>query len=145
MISAGSTSWSACSPNKPRRSASPTPGISAERSANYDSTCSPSKPGSPTEVPLLERMHHKRRRILHRRGFRIVTAAPGSDIPVVAQPTSQQTSPLHHTPAGPAFPATPPSAAEVRAWAKQQGINVPSRGKLSKVVLDEYYAAHPVI
>jgi hypothetical protein len=32
----------------------------------------------------------------------------------------------------------PPSDAEVRAWAKEVGIDVPARGRLSKDVIDQY-------
>lgn len=44
MTSAGSISWSACLPSKPKRWASLTPGISAVRSANYGSTYLPGRP-----------------------------------------------------------------------------------------------------
>jgi superfamily II DNA or RNA helicase len=48
------------------------------------------------EVPLQERVHHKRRRILHKQGFTTTTAAPGT-----------------------ASLPTPSTTAEVRAWAHQ--------------------------
>jgi hypothetical protein len=34
--------------------------------------------------------------------------------------------------------AAGPSTAEVRVWAQQQGIDVPSRGRLPKALLDQY-------
>ncbi|MGH3157751.1 MAG: Lsr2 family DNA-binding protein [Streptosporangiaceae bacterium] len=94
------------------------------------------------EVPMLEHMHHKRRRILHRRGF-TTTSAPDTETPAVAHLTGPPTPQRHHTPTGPTSPPAPPTAAQVRAWAKQQGINVPHRGKLSTAVWDQYHAAHP--
>lgn len=36
-------------------------------------------------------------------------------------------------------PATP----VIRKWAQGQGINVPDRGRVSKEVREQYYAAHP--
>lgn len=35
-----------------------------------------------------------------------------------------------------------PAAVDVRAWAKEQGLDVPARGKLSADVIDAYKAAH---
>jgi ERCC4 domain/Lsr2 len=43
--------------------------------------------------------------------------------------------------AGP-VPPPPPTTAEVRAWARQQGIDVPDRGRLRPEVWEEYAAAH---
>jgi superfamily II DNA or RNA helicase len=95
------------------------------------------------EVPLLERMHHKRRRILRKRGFTTTAAAPGTGTPAATLLTEPSAPRRHCAPTDPASPPTPPATAHVRAWARQQGINVPQRGKLSTAVWDQYHAAHP--
>jgi superfamily II DNA or RNA helicase len=95
------------------------------------------------EVPLLERMHHKRRRILHKRGFATTAAAPNAAI-LAATHLTEPSAPLpHHIPTGPTPPPAPPTTAEIRAWARKQGMTVSQRGKLSSVIWDQYYAAHP--
>ncbi|MFC8521169.1 histone-like nucleoid-structuring protein Lsr2 [Streptomyces sp. NPDC057257] len=35
-----------------------------------------------------------------------------------------------------------PSVAEVRAWAREQGIDVPSRGRLRTQIWDAWHATH---
>jgi superfamily II DNA or RNA helicase len=95
------------------------------------------------EVPLLERMHHKRRRILRKRGFTTAAAAPDGDTPPAAHLIWPPGPPWRRASTGPvAAPPAPPAAAEVRAWARQQGITVSQRGKLSTAVWDQYHAAH---
>ncbi|WP_438289532.1 DEAD/DEAH box helicase family protein [Streptomyces sp. HUAS TT7] len=85
-------------------------------------------------VPLLERMHHKRRRILDLRGFTTTTPdslpAPPPCAPV---PAARQPHPR----------AAEPSATAVRAWAREQGMNVPPRGRLRTQVWDAWHTAHP--
>ncbi len=44
--------------------------------------------------------------------------------------------------AGPLAPA-PPTAAAVRAWARDAGIDVPERGRVPRAVLGAYWEAHP--
>lgn len=39
-------------------------------------------------------------------------------------------------------PADPPAAKDVRAWAKEKGIEVPARGALPEAVVAQYVAAH---
>lgn len=51
---------------------------------------------------------------------------------------AEQTPP---PPAGPA-PDTAPTAADVRTWAAEQGIEVSAKGKLPQDVVDAYVAAH---
>ena len=48
---------------------------------------------------------------------------------------------LGATPVASAEPG--PSSAEVRAWAADEGIAVPPRGKLGREIRDAWHAAHP--
>nr|WP_277751792.1 DEAD/DEAH box helicase family protein [Streptomyces orinoci] len=88
------------------------------------------------DVPLLERMHHKRRRILQRRGFEVTstenlpTAVPRAAVPAHGRPADKAPS-----------PAAPP-VAEVRRWAKDRGMDVPSRGRLGSGIWEAWHAAH---
>lgn len=92
------------------------------------------------DVPWLERMHHKRRRILERRGF---TATSLDQLP---QPSTRPVVPARRRPA-PAPAAANPPVAQVRQWAKDQGMDVPDRGRLRSDIWDAWHAAHaqPVV
>jgi superfamily II DNA or RNA helicase len=89
------------------------------------------------EVPMLQRMHHKRRRLLEKRGF----TASGTTSPVETESNCD----VHATPVTRQMTTAGPSAtaAQVRAWARGQGLDVPARGKLRAELWDEYHAAHP--
>ncbi|MET7728832.1 Lsr2 family DNA-binding protein [Streptomyces mirabilis] len=79
-------------------------------------------------------MHHKRRRILERRGFtttapeNLPPAPPRAPVPAARQPRPS---------------ALPPSVAEVRAWAREQDMDVPPRGRLRAQIWEAWNAAHP--
>ncbi|MFF0448077.1 DEAD/DEAH box helicase family protein [Streptomyces sp. NPDC004609] len=88
------------------------------------------------DVPWLERMHHKRRRILERRGF---TATTANNLP---QPSAHPVVPPRRRPE-PSRSATTPPVAEVRRWAKDQGLDVPPRGRLRSDIWDAWHEAHP--
>jgi len=54
---------------------------------------------------------------------------------LVSEPPPPETEP---EPDAEAEEASQPSDADVRAWAKANGIDVPARGRLSKDVVDQY-------
>lgn len=60
-------------------------------------------------------------------------AATEAEEPVVAEPEQVPGSPA---------PDTAPAPKDVRAWATEQGIEVPARGKLPDAVVEQYQAAH---
>ncbi|QWQ44798.1 DEAD/DEAH box helicase family protein [Streptomyces sp. YPW6] len=88
------------------------------------------------DVPWLERMHHKRRRILERRGF------TATNPETLLQPPAQPVVPARHRPE-PSQSAPTPPVAEVRRWAKDQGMDVPPRGRLRSDIWDAWHEAHP--
>jgi superfamily II DNA or RNA helicase len=89
------------------------------------------------EVPTLQRMHHKRRRLLEKRGF-----TTGTIVHTRTENTRLNTGEAPTTePAAITAPAV--TAAQVRTWARGQGLDVPARGKLRAEVWDTYNAAHP--
>ncbi|MFE0645949.1 DEAD/DEAH box helicase family protein [Streptomyces sp. NPDC058877] len=88
------------------------------------------------DVPWLERMHHKRRRILERRGFTATTPE------ALLQPPAQPVVPARHRPE-PSQSAPTPPVAEVRRWAKDQGMDVPPQGRLRSDIWDAWHEAHP--
>ena len=86
-----------------------------------------------TRVPMLTRMHGKRLTAYKRIGFTNsvigeIPLFPGTEIAALA-------------PASPSEPAAVP-AAEVRAWAKKNGLNIPDHGRLRPEIWDQYRVAH---
>jgi superfamily II DNA or RNA helicase len=88
-----------------------------------------------TKVPMLTRMHGKRLTAYKRIGF---TTPVIGEIPLF--PGTEMADPAP-APAHPSKP-TAVSAAEVRAWAKENGLDVPARGRLRPAIWDKYRAAH---
>ncbi|MGW2041058.1 helicase-related protein [Streptomyces virginiae] len=87
------------------------------------------------DVPWLERMHHKRCRILERRGFTATTSE------TLLQPPAQPVVPARHR-SEPSQSAPTPPVAEVRRWAKDQVMDVPPRGRLRSDIWDAWHEAH---
>src|SRR2546429_2773147 len=95
-------------------------------------------PISDTRVPMLTRMHGKRLTAYKKIGF---TNPVIGEIPLF--PGTEMAAPAMaaRAPASPSKPAAV-SAAEVRAWAKENGLDVPARGRLRPEIWDQYRAAH---
>lgn len=89
------------------------------------------------EVPQLSRMQRKRRRILERRGFT-------TELPATAQaPVSPERSDRFEWNATTHPVATmAPSVSEVRAWARDRGYDVPTRGRLRTEIWNAWHTAH---
>jgi hypothetical protein len=107
-----------------------------------------------TKVPMLARMHGKRLTTYRRLGF---TAPPR--VPPPATLDSVMTPPVRPVPvddrgeaetvpAAPVIeqhdrtPAATPTAIQVRAWARSQGLEVPDRGRLSSEIWSAYQREH---
>lgn len=88
------------------------------------------------DVPWLERMHHRRRRVLESRGFR---PTPIGDLP---QPPLRAVLPALQLPAPAHSSTATPPVAEVRQWARHRGMDVPPRGRLRREIWDAWHAAH---
>ncbi|MBT2457276.1 DEAD/DEAH box helicase family protein [Streptomyces sp. ISL-86] len=88
------------------------------------------------DVPWLERMHHRRRRTLEHRGFHVTPLSGLPSLPLrVALPARRQPALASPT-------ATAPSVAEVRQWARDQGMDVSPRGRLRSEIWDAWHVAH---
>jgi hypothetical protein len=86
-------------------------------------------------------MHHKRRRTLEKRGFTRHAASESRPSPTaISHPETRSATP-------PTLPATPPRDAvvvsEVRAWARNHGLAVPTKGRLRSEIWTAWHAAHP--
>jgi hypothetical protein len=96
-----------------------------------------------TLVPWLDRMHHKRRRVMTKLGFTITTAQAlptqrARDHSQLPEARAAETTPLDLTTA-----TSRPSAAEIRAWAKHNGYQVSNRGRVSAEIREAYRANRP--
>jgi superfamily II DNA or RNA helicase len=95
------------------------------------------------QVPLLERMHHKRRRILARRGFTLADHAQLPSTQPSNNPRTNESTAQRAVEPNPISSSSPaPTTAQVRAWAQAEGIEVPTRGRLRAVIWDAFHAAH---
>ncbi len=86
-----------------------------------------------TRVPMLTRMHGKRPTACKRTGF---TNPVTGEIPL--SPGTEMAAPAPSRPARPAAV----TAADVRARAKENGPDVPARGRLRPEIRDQYHVAH---
>jgi superfamily II DNA or RNA helicase len=84
------------------------------------------------QVPLLERMQR-----LARRGFTLTDPNQPNHSPDAGEPAAPQDEA-----SAPAASSPTPTAAQVRAWAHRQGINVPAKGRLRAEVWNAYHMAH---
>ena len=97
-----------------------------------------------TRVPMLTRMHGRRLTAYKKIGFAFpvvgeIPLSPGGEMAEPRSPLPASTS------AGPRKPGrvVPVSASQVRAWAKEHGIEVADRGRLRPEIWEQYHAAHP--
>jgi len=96
-----------------------------------------------TRVPMLTRMHGRRLTAYKKIGFAFpvigeIPLSPGGEMAEPRPPLPAPTS------AGPQKPGrmAPVSASQVRAWAKEHGIDVADRGRLRAEIWEQYHAAH---
>jgi superfamily II DNA or RNA helicase len=85
-------------------------------------------------VPMLEGMHHRRRRLLEKRGFTTGTSLikPMAGSPPDVGPAQQ---------VGESRDPATPTAARIRAWARAAGLKVSDRGRISAEIRHAYHAA----
>ena len=86
-------------------------------------------------VPMLERMHHRRRRLLEKRGF-TTSATPTEPV----NGTSPDAGPPQHV--DESRQSAEPTPSQVRAWARKAGLEVSERGRLSAEIRHAYRTAH---
>jgi Lsr2 len=93
---------------------------------------------------MLTRMHGRRLTAYKKIGFAfpVVGKTPPSPGGEMAEPRPPLLAP---TSAGPrkARRVVPVSASQVRAWAKEHGIDVADRGRLRSEIWEQYHAGHP--
>jgi len=97
-----------------------------------------------TRVPMLARMHGRRLTAYKKIGFAfpVIGETPLSPGGEMVEPRPPLPAPMS---AGPRKPGrmAPVSASQVRAWAREHGIDVADRGRLRPEIWEQYHAAHP--
>jgi len=94
-------------------------------------------------VPWLDRMHHKRRRVMTKLGFTITTTQTlptqqTRDHSQRSEARAAGTRPLDLT-----TKTSQPSAAEIRTWAKHNGYQVSDRGRVSAEIREAHRTNRP--
>ena len=99
-----------------------------------------------TRVPMLTRRHGRRLTAYKKIGFAFpvigeTPPSPGGEMAEPRRPLPASAS----ASAGPGKPGrvVPVSVSQVRAWAKEHGIDVADRGRLRPEIWEQYHAAHP--
>jgi superfamily II DNA or RNA helicase len=91
-----------------------------------------------TLVPWLDRMHHKRRRVMTKLGFTITTTDTLPTLQTRERSQLPEARPAKTGPLDLTIETSQPSAAELRTWAKHNGYQVSDRGRVSAEIREAY-------
>jgi len=93
---------------------------------------------------MLTRMHGRRLTAYKKIGFAfpVIGETPFSPGGEMAEPRPPLPAPISARPPKPDR-MVPVSASQVRAWAREHGIDVADRGRLRPEIWEQYHTAHP--